>query len=231
MKDLFNDHAPVYDAYMKKLMYSATRVIRQELSTVYRAKFGIFDGRYASDGSISGLIPQSDSDIDNSFEMIDNVEKKEKEVEIEGVKKIISDKAFAAGIRIQKDKKMSDVSDFKEAQGPVGAGCSTYSSFMNKTLDILDLGCGTGGAGAWLKDYARSLTGVDLSENMIALARKKLLYQDLHVQSLNEYLQTSVKKFDLVVASDVLSYVGALESTFQQVINKTSSITKDIDSL
>ena len=231
MKDLFNDHAPVYDAYMKKLMYSATRVIRQELSTVYRAKFGIFDGRYASDGSISGLIPQSDSDIDDSYEMIDNVEKKEKEVEIEGVKKIISDKAFAAGIRIQKDKKMSDVSDFKEAQGPVGAGCSTYSSFMNKTLDILDLGCGTGGAGAWLKDYARSLTGVDLSENMIALARKKLLYQDLHVQSLNEYLQTSVKTFDLVVASDVLSYVGALESTFQQVINKTSSITKDIVSL
>ena len=70
MKDLFNDHAPVYDAYMKKLMYSATRVIRQELSTVYRAKFGIFDGRYASDGSISGLIPQLDSDIDDSYEMI-----------------------------------------------------------------------------------------------------------------------------------------------------------------
>ena len=44
---------------MKKLMYSATRVIRQELATVYRSKFGIFDGRYASDGSISGLIPQS----------------------------------------------------------------------------------------------------------------------------------------------------------------------------
>ena len=208
---------------MKKLMYSATRVIRQELSTVYRAKFGIFDGRYASDGSISGLIPQldSDSDSDSGYEMINNGETTEKEVENEGVKKIISDKAFAAGIRIQKDKKMSDVSDFKEAQGPVGAGCSTYSSFMNKTLDILDLGCGTGGAGAWLKDYARSITGVDLSENMIALARKKLLYQDLHVQSLNEYLQTSTKTFDLVVASDVLSYIGELESTFQQVNNYT----------
>ena len=89
----------------------------------------------------------------------------------------------------------------------------------SKEQPWVDLGCGTGGAGAWLKDYARSLTGVDLSENMIALARKKLLYQDLHVQSLNEYLQTSVKTFDLVVASDVLSYVGALESTFQQVIN------------
>ena len=202
---------------MKKLMYSATRVIRQELATVYRSKFGIFDGRYASDGSISGLIPQSLPDsIPNSDDMSE-VLMIEKQIEVEGVIKVTSDKAYAAGKRMQIDKKMSDINKFKEAQKPVGAGCSSYSSFMNKTLDILDIGCGTGGAGAWLKDYARSLTGIDLSENMIAVARKKMLYQDLYVQPFNEYLQTSKKTFDLVVASDVLSYVGELKSTFQQV--------------
>ena len=37
---------------------------------------------------------------------------------------------------------------------------------MNASLDILDIGCGTGLAGAWLKDYARSLVGVDLSEQV-----------------------------------------------------------------
>ena len=186
---------------MKKLLYAATRVIRQELATVYRAQFGIFDGRYASDGSIAGL------DAPELGEVLD-------EPQFDGVVRPVSDKAFAAGTRTQK---MSDVTPFKEAQGPVGAGCSTYSSFMNKTLDILDVGCGTGGAGAWLKDYARSLVGVDVSDNMVELARKKMLYQELHVQPLNTYLETCTQTFDLVVAADVFSYVGKLEETFKQV--------------
>ena len=186
---------------MKKLLYAATRVIRQELATVYRAQFGIFDGRYASDGSITGL------DAPELAEVLD-------EPQFDGVVRPVSDKAFAAGTRTQK---MSDVTPFKEAQGPVGAGCSTYSSFMNKTLDILDVGCGTGGAGAWLKDYARSLVGVDVSDSMVELARKKMLYQELHVQPLNTYLETCTKSFDLVVAADVFSYVGKLEETFRQV--------------
>jgi 2-polyprenyl-3-methyl-5-hydroxy-6-metoxy-1,4-benzoquinol methylase len=196
VRELFDEYAPIYDKHMKKLMYSATRVIRQELATVYRSQFGIYDGRYSSDGSISGLEPVAAME------------------EVEGVVRPISDKAFAAGVRTQK---MSDVSDFKEAQGPVGAGCSSYSSFMNKSLDILDIGCGTGGAGAWLKDYANTLVGVDLSENMVQLARKKMLYQELHVQPLNTYLLSCTKTFDLVVAADVLSYVGDLRETFQQV--------------
>ena len=42
-------------------------------------------------------------------------------------------------------------------------------------------------SGAWLKDYAKSLVGVDLSEQMVNLARKKMLYQELHVDSLDRY--------------------------------------------
>ena len=221
---------------MKKLMYSATRVIRQELATVYRAKFGIFDGRYGSDGSISGLDRSGsegvgegeggvvgemkekaviDLEFDDDLKAVDKVVENEVEVPVSGVVKVVSDKAYAAGRRIQKE--MSDVSEFKEAQGPVGAGCSTYSSFMNKTLDILDIGCGTGGAGAWLKDYARNLVGVDLSENMVTLARKKMIYQELHVQPFSTYLQSSSKTFDLVVAADVLSYLGDLNKSFEEV--------------
>ena len=49
---------------------------------------------------------------------------------------------------------------FPAASEPVGSSCSSYSSFMNNSLDILDIGCGTGQAGAWLKDYAKSLVGV-----------------------------------------------------------------------
>ena len=201
IRELFDDYAPVYDSHLKKLMYAATRVMRQELATVYRTQFNIFDGRYASDGSISGLEPALLTPLD----------------EVDGVVRPMSDKAFAAGVRAPQTKKMGEVHAFKEAQAPVGAGCSSYSSFMNKTLDILDIGCGTGGAGAWLKDYARSMVGVDLSEKMVQLARKKMLYQELHVQPLNSYLDGCTSTFDLVVAADVLSYVGDLDRTFQQV--------------
>jgi hypothetical protein len=52
---------------------------------------------------------------------------------------------------------------------------------------------------------------------MVEKAQKKMLYQELHVQPLNEYLQQCTKTFDLVVAADVFSYVGDLAETFQQV--------------
>lgn len=72
-------------------------------------------------------------------------------------------------------------------------------------------------AGAWLKDYARTLVGVDLSEQMVELARKKMLYQELHVQPLDTYLEQCRDSFDIVVAADVLSYVGDLSEVFQRV--------------
>ena len=98
-------------------------------------------------------------------------------------------------------------------------GCTTIipTITINSTLDVLDLGCGTGLAGAWLKDYARTLAGVDLSEQMVTIARKKMLYDELSVMSISTYLHQCERKFDLVVAADVLSYVGDLRTTFQQV--------------
>jgi predicted TPR repeat methyltransferase len=39
------------------------------------------------------------------------------------------------------------------------------------TLDILDLGCGTGLVGSLLRPLARTLTGVDISSNMLQIAR------------------------------------------------------------
>src|SRR3990167_9426576 len=47
------------------------------------------------------------------------------------------------------------------------------------TLDILDLGCGTGLCGTALKPYAKTLIGVDLSEKMLAIASEKKSYDQL----------------------------------------------------
>eukprot|EP01035_Chromulina_nebulosa_P020899 gene20899-27089_t len=90
------------------------------------------------------------------------------------------------------------------------SNCSGQISFMDRKLDILDLGCGTGLAGAWLKDYAKSLVGVDISDQMISIAKKKMLYEDLYTTSITSYLNDCQESYDLIVAADVISYIGDL---------------------
>jgi predicted TPR repeat methyltransferase len=87
----------------------------------------------------------------------------------------------------------------------------------SQALDILDLGCGTGLMGARLRPLARTLTGVDLSRQMLEIARRRQIYDNLARGELIEFLQTQDKKFDLVVAADVFVYFGDLSSVFHVV--------------
>lgn len=80
----------------------------------------------------------------------------------------------------------------------------------NNQLDILDLGCGTGLCGEVLKPYARRLTGMDLSENMVEVARAKQIYDDLAIADAVSYLEAHRGQFDLIAAGDVLAYFGDL---------------------
>lgn len=84
-----------------------------------------------------------------------------------------------------------------------------------RNLDVLDLGCGTGLCGPLLKPLARSMTGVDLSPKMLEMARKRELYDELVCSDLSDFLAPHTASFDLVVATDVFIYVGALETVFQ----------------
>jgi predicted TPR repeat methyltransferase len=80
---------------------------------------------------------------------------------------------------------------------------------------VLDLGCGTGLTGGALRDMAEDLTGVDLSENMVEVAHEKDLYETLYVAEAVDFLDDNDDEpFDLIVATDVLPYVGALEPLF-----------------
>lgn len=81
-------------------------------------------------------------------------------------------------------------------------------------MTILDAGCGTGLAAAALRPAASRLIGVDLSSGMLAKAREKGLYDELVEMELCAYLRENQLRFDLIVASDVLNYFGALENVF-----------------
>ncbi|MCM2475719.1 methyltransferase domain-containing protein [Rhizobium sp. CG5] len=80
---------------------------------------------------------------------------------------------------------------------------------------MLDLGCGTGLTGGTLRDMVEDITGIDLSENMIEIAHEKDLYDTLYVAEVEDFLEDNDDEpFDLITATDVLPYLGALEPLF-----------------
>ncbi len=85
---------------------------------------------------------------------------------------------------------------------------------LPKNPNILDLGCGTGLIGKYFHDLNAIFIGIDLAKDMLALAKKREIYDDLIESDILEYLQTTDKKFDLIIASDVLNYFGDLEKIF-----------------
>ncbi|MBS7542288.1 class I SAM-dependent DNA methyltransferase [Ancylobacter oerskovii] len=74
-----------------------------------------------------------------------------------------------------------------------------------------DLGCGTGLVGVRLADHVGGMDGVDLSPNMIALARERGLYDRLVAGDMVEYLAAlPAREADLVFAGDAFCYLGDL---------------------
>ena len=83
-----------------------------------------------------------------------------------------------------------------------------------RSLDALDLGCGTGLGGEPVRPWSRRLVGVDLSPGMIEKARERGIYDDLRVADLVATLSADRAQWDLIVACDTLVYVGDLRSVF-----------------
>src|SRR5271163_4949171 len=78
----------------------------------------------------------------------------------------------------------------------------------------LDLGCGTGLAGAALRGRVDRLEGVDLSPAMVAKARALQIYAELECGEIVAHLGRFEAAFDLIVAADVLVYLGDLAPVF-----------------
>jgi predicted TPR repeat methyltransferase len=84
---------------------------------------------------------------------------------------------------------------------------------------VLDLGCGTGLAGAALRPLCDRLVGVDLSPAMVAKAGQKRLYDRLEVAEIGAFMAAeaaSGSRYDLILAADVLPYVGDLAPLLRQ---------------
>ncbi len=77
---------------------------------------------------------------------------------------------------------------------------------INKNAKILDAGCGTGYVAETLKDLNFSnIVGLDYSQDMLNIAKKKKIYKRLIKQSLNKKTNLRSNQFNAVLCTGVLT--------------------------
>lgn len=81
----------------------------------------------------------------------------------------------------------------------------------------IDLGCGSGLIGRWIRPSVNRLDGVDLSPKMLEIAASAGVYDRLALADIHDYCQTCSIEYDLFVAADVLIYIGDLDEMFEGV--------------
>jgi predicted TPR repeat methyltransferase len=84
---------------------------------------------------------------------------------------------------------------------------------------VIDLGCGTGLSGEALRGSAIQLTGIDISEKMVEIARAKSCYDQLYCGDIVTVLSMLEGGFDLFVATDVLVYIGKLDTLLESIVS------------
>lgn len=97
-----------------------------------------------------------------------------------------------------------------QAPDALGRAVSEIAAPAPGSLDVLDLGCGTGLSGLPFRAVARHLAGVDLSPRMVAQAQSRGIYDALSAEDAMAFLGRAPARWDLVVAADMLMYLGDL---------------------
>jgi predicted TPR repeat methyltransferase len=83
--------------------------------------------------------------------------------------------------------------------------------YPDRTLNVLDLGCGTGLLGACLGRINGALVGVELSPPMIEQAARHNVYDRFHNVDLLDALEATPESlYDVIAALDVFIYAGDL---------------------
>jgi ubiquinone/menaquinone biosynthesis C-methylase UbiE len=84
--------------------------------------------------------------------------------------------------------------------------------------DVIELGCGTGKNSGWLSEKAAHVIGIDFSEEMLSIARKKfnkgsIKFINADITRTWNFIETKV---DLITCSLVLEHIQNIDFIFQQ---------------
>lgn len=94
-------------------------------------------------------------------------------------------------------------------------------------VSVLELGCATGDVTAYLAEQNRDIRGIDFSPAMIAEGQKKYPGLDFAVEDI-EILPPPKRKYDYIIASDVIGYLHDIQSSFASLADYSHSGTKMI---
>lgn len=95
-----------------------------------------------------------------------------------------------------------------------------HISDKQDTFNVLDLGCGTGLIAQKFqltKHKINNITGTDLSQKMLNIAKQKNIYKKLYYEDIIESLNNIniiKQNINLILAADVLVYLGDLDKVF-----------------
>jgi len=96
----------------------------------------------------------------------------------------------------------------------------TIKPHMEENTEILDLGCGTGLSAIPFRPLNPTVTGIDLSENMLAKAESRGIYKKLIHGDITEEIDNIDQIFDLIISTDTLIYIGKLDNLFEKIYSK-----------
>jgi len=106
--------------------------------------------------------------------------------------------------------------------GPAKAADKLAALGLDRAARVLDAGCGTGLAGVELK--ARGFTqvdGMDLSPEMLALAREKDAYSDLREADMTQKLPYEDDAYDAIVCVGTFTHAHVGPKGFEELLRIT----------
>ena len=113
-------------------------------------------------------------------------------------------------------------------QGHIAVASRLKKLLSVETASILDVGCGTGLCGQSLFDHGLvNITGVDLTEAMIAQAREKQIYVALEICNATQALPFADATFDAVCSAGLFSHGPVLPKHLKHLLRplKTGGIS------
>ena len=122
--------------------------------------------------------------------------------------------------------------DYKAPQ-LVADEISRLSAVSGETLDVLDIGCGTGLCGPLIRQWSRKLVGVDLSPGMLRRADLLEVYDELHEAELTTFMKGSEVSYDAVICVDTFVYFGDLTtalSAASEILNAAGYLVFTVES-
>jgi len=94
------------------------------------------------------------------------------------------------------------------------------AQFLEPTASILDIGCGTGLSGKALAAAGFSnITGADINEEMLALARHANVYRDVQLTDVNNPFPFEPGKYEAVAAVGVIGVGAAPVGLFSEALD------------